>query len=272
MNKDLYNNQYEIPNDVLNYIQSSINKYKPKEGQSGFEKAQNHLNKKTITYQNLKRVKNYFDNLKDGYDKIEFDLNGGDLMKDYVNSILTSERQKVKSDKKIKSDYAQMDNQFRKTHDKDSVKISTDVSEGLSIGKLFEEIINDRMNELKKVSIAIIVDNNDKYFLAQREPNDDWMGGKWAFVGGTSEPNELPEQTLYRELKEEIGVTPKSYEKKFVINNRETNTIETFFLVKLNEGYIKLDFEHTNFGWFTIQEIHKLDTVPDVLNCILKTK
>jgi 8-oxo-dGTP diphosphatase len=256
-----------VPDHVLKNIELAINHHKPSEDHAGYERGSNTLKEKTLTYQNLKRLKNYFDNIdKEGFDQIEFDLNGGENMKNFINDTLSTERNKVKTSKENKSDYAQMDNQFRKTHTKDGV------NEDFNIGKIVEKIVMEKMDEVKRVSIAIIIDNNDKYFLAQREPNDDWMPSKWAFVGGTGEPNETPEQTLYRELKEEISVTPKWFEKKDAFHNRETNTIETLFLVKLNEGYIKLDYEHTNFGWFTIKEIHQLDTVPKILDYILKTK
>jgi mutator protein MutT len=55
------------------------------------------------------------------------------------------------------------------------------------------------------VTAAIILHNNR--VLATRRASHKHMGGYWEFPGGKIELGETPEQSLARELQEEVGVT-----------------------------------------------------------------
>ena len=52
---------------------------------------------------------------------------------------------------------------------------------------------------------AGIIEGNGKVLIGRRKPGKH-MGGKWEFPGGKIEPGETPEQSLARELAEELGV------------------------------------------------------------------
>jgi 8-oxo-dGTP diphosphatase len=55
------------------------------------------------------------------------------------------------------------------------------------------------------VTAAIILHNNR--VLATRRASHKHMGGYWEFPGGKIELGETPEQSLARELQEELGIT-----------------------------------------------------------------
>ncbi len=55
------------------------------------------------------------------------------------------------------------------------------------------------------VVACALVDPDGRVLIAQR-PADKVMGGLWEFPGGKAEDGEVPEATLIRELKEELGV------------------------------------------------------------------
>ncbi len=58
---------------------------------------------------------------------------------------------------------------------------------------------------LKRVSVAIIVDDQQRLLITQRAPNLS-HGGFWEFPGGKIESNESPEIALLREVHEEVGL------------------------------------------------------------------
>ena len=55
------------------------------------------------------------------------------------------------------------------------------------------------------VAACALVDADGRVLIAQR-PAGKMMAGLWEFPGGKIEDGERPEQTLIRELKEELGV------------------------------------------------------------------
>jgi A/G-specific adenine glycosylase len=60
------------------------------------------------------------------------------------------------------------------------------------------------------IGVGIIERKDDKILIALR-PNDAMLGGLWEFPGGKQENEENIQQTIERELKEELGVEVKAY-------------------------------------------------------------
>jgi 8-oxo-dGTP diphosphatase len=59
--------------------------------------------------------------------------------------------------------------------------------------------------KLLLVAACALVDADGRVLIARR-PADKEMAGLWEFPGGKVDPGERPEQTLIRELKEELGI------------------------------------------------------------------
>ena len=55
------------------------------------------------------------------------------------------------------------------------------------------------------VAACALVDPDGRVLIARR-PEGKAMAGLWEFPGGKVEPGELPEATVIRELKEELGI------------------------------------------------------------------
>ncbi len=61
------------------------------------------------------------------------------------------------------------------------------------------------MSDIKLIPAVCLVDTDGRVLLSQRPPGKS-MAGKWEFPGGKIETGETPEDTLIRELDEELGI------------------------------------------------------------------
>ena len=57
--------------------------------------------------------------------------------------------------------------------------------------------------------VAVALIDVDNRILLARRPEGKQLAGLWEFPGGKVEPGERPEETLIRELHEELGITVK---------------------------------------------------------------
>jgi len=130
-NSSLQGYNWNIPEELQNHLKRIINAYKGDKNQKGYQRLRNLVDNPKVSYEELKRIKNFFDSHKtagvdymdDKKQDTEFILNGGSKMRFWVNDTLNKAREGVKNPKEIKKTTG-MQNQFIKTHDKQG--ISTD--------------------------------------------------------------------------------------------------------------------------------------------------
>jgi 8-oxo-dGTP pyrophosphatase MutT (NUDIX family) len=248
MNSALYGNVYRIPDKVIEFIQKQIYKYPSSEG---IRRAKFLTNNKFITYQSLKRLKNFFDNFDPNENtKEQYDLSGGRMMQFFVDQTLETERQREKRSTTIKRDTGQQMN-----------------SSTLKAPEPLSKLAEGEEKNLKINAICIIFDKNMRILLVRRSPDSDWEPNKWGLVGGGVEEGEKPIEGVAREIEEEIGLEPKTLIEKFVIQ-RDKDNVEHIFVGKVEDGQVKIDHESRDFGWFTPEEIKNMDTVPNLLDYI----
>lgn len=68
--------------------------------------------------------------------------------------------------------------------------------------------MSDTQRNILLVVACALIDADGRILLAQR-PEGKSLAGLWEFPGGKVEPGETPEETLVRELHEELGITTK---------------------------------------------------------------
>ncbi|MFW6246996.1 MAG: NUDIX hydrolase [bacterium] len=241
-NSELYNKSYRIPSEVLNRINSVLVSNPHGEG---VKRAKNMLKNGSITYQAMKRLKNFFDYYNPKKDKLQYELAGGDLMKSFVDRTLNAERDATNRGDDIKRD------------------LNVDVNLGTRASQ------SPRLNEIakkKKVeknATAIIVGKDNRFLLLKRSSYpEQWMPNKWSLVGGAVEKGENPETACKREILEECGLEIADMIDTFTI--KRDGVMEYVFACRFNGDPIdvELNKEHDGYGWFTYPEIDYLDTVP----------
>lgn len=116
-----------------------------------------------------------------------------------------------------------------------------------------------------EVVCALIINNEGKIFCTKRGPGRA-LCGKWEFPGGKVEPHETHEETIIREIKEELksDIKPIEY---IGSSSYEYHHIEPFddfsitlyaYKCKLLGGNLTFT-EHTESKWAFIEEMKKMD-------------
>lgn len=243
MNKQLYGNEYIIPDNVLKHINKYLLMYPNNEG---IKRGKNLLKSKSVSYSSLKRLKNFYEEYeKKGGNKIQYELSGGDLMKDFVN-------QKLKTERKSSEIYKKNTDDIR--YNKDS-KIHNSLKESV---------------EEKQHSVIGVIFNKDKRILLLKRSKyeDQWQPNKWGLPGGKIDDNESSLNALKREIKEETGIEIFKQLSSFSI--MRDNNIEHIYICFYDgdDENVELNFEHSGYGWFSKVEIDFLDTVPNLIEYI----
>ena len=244
MNSELYGNEYKVPDEILKYIQIQLTKYP--EGK-GVKRAKFILHNGQISYQDMKRIKNMFDN-QNAEETQEYELAGGKLMRDFIESKLNQERKGTEIKRNVQRD--------------GNLDLNKEI-------RLTEGVEYDD-NEPHKNVIAIVVNNNTQILLVKRSDESDWQPGKWSLVGGGVEEGEEPVDAIYREIKEETGLNINRFSHKYIIQ-RSADNIEYIYICKYNGNSddIHLDMvENVAYGWYLPQEIKFLDHVPNLIDYI----
>ena len=249
-NSELYDKHYNVPPDVIKYIQTVLISNPTGEG---VKRAKFIVKNGVLTYQELKGLKHFFDTFNSplgGYN-LQYALAGGNLMKQFIETTLNQDRAGVKRSKEIKRD------------------TNVDVNLGTKPFNSAPEL-NETKEDLKKNAIAVIVNNDDKILLLKRaDIKDMWMPNKWALVGGGIEKNETPKQAVEREIEEETGLNIDKFIKTFTIK-RNPKSIEHIFACRYSgdQTEIALNGENISYGWYGVDEMKFLDIVPNLIEYV----
>ena len=150
MNKDIYDHKVEFPEEMRNHMRVSHHKAKDadKNGE-GYKRNQELQSQKSMTYKQLKRIKNFFDNFKGEHIDHEFLLNGGFEMKNWVNNELRRMREGIHMTKHNKSETG-MQNQHIQTHSKDGIDVRPSKEHSKTVDKYNASVTEalKRINEI----------------------------------------------------------------------------------------------------------------------------
>ena len=114
-----------------------------------------------------------------------------------------------------------------------------------------------------EVVCAIIINEKNEIFCCQRGPGRA-LANKWEFPGGKVEENETREETIVREIKEELNSLIEPIEYIGVSNYEYINLEKPFSITmhaykcKLISGNLELS-EHIDSKWASIEEMKLMD-------------
>jgi len=165
-NSELHDKYWNCPDYVRNCLSNAVKRFESlnKDGKptEGYKRAKGIIENKGIRYSQMKRIKNWFDSFDGDHDDMEYRLNGGKTMNNWVNGALNKATQSIKGPKKIKMNTG-MSNQFIKPHTKDNSKVNKN-SLKLRIPKLHKSDVSQQVwtgkpvysEEIKRIKRLII--------------------------------------------------------------------------------------------------------------------
>jgi len=121
-NSGLQGKTIPIEDKVKKHLNKIFNAYKGNKTVEGYNRLKNLVDSDEISYEQLKRIKNFFDNFNGNINDTPYMLNGGTMMKKWVDYVLYVSRKGLEGKKKSMSDVG-MDNQYIKNHSKDGIRI-----------------------------------------------------------------------------------------------------------------------------------------------------
>ncbi|UWF79164.1 MAG: hypothetical protein [Bacteriophage sp.] len=116
-NSELKGRKFPLPIGIRKHLTQILNNFNGNKNSVGYKRLNNLLSMDGIEYNEMKRIKNFFDNFNGKEDSIEFQLNGGKAMQTWVNNTLSTATNAIKGFKNAKKE-AGMDNSFIKPHTK----------------------------------------------------------------------------------------------------------------------------------------------------------
>jgi predicted aconitase with swiveling domain len=129
----------------------------------------------------------------------------------------------------------------------------------------------DMMDLVEKRVVTCILKRKDRLLLLKRSQKVGTNKGRWAAVSGFVERGERPEETALKEVAEETGIsTARLMGQAEALRIRDGahlwNIYPFHFEVGDEEG--KLDWEHPEHAWVTVEALASYDTVPGFLRVL----
>lgn len=120
----------------------------------------------------------------------------------------------------------------------------------------------------KENTACLILNNENKFLLIQRNPKDDSYPSFWELPSGGIEEGERMEDGIVREVMEETGIDISKMNIKQVDTEKYTltkengdikNVVETTYTVYLdNTPKVVLSDEHVNYKWITLSQLDEI--------------
>lgn len=115
-----------------------------------------------------------------------------------------------------------------------------------------------------RVAAAAVLVSEGRVLLGKRSDDEDLYPGVWDLIGGHCQPGEPPSSALVREVSEELGVVPTSFEELGILSEPDPETYgpaeyHVFVVRNWHGGNPRMiGSEHSALRWVNLLECDDL--------------
>ena len=125
--------------------------------------------------------------------------------------------------------------------------------------KIMKNTLKRGIDHIGASAVALVHDGEGNLLLQKRGPKARDEQGRWDFCGGAIEFGETIEETITRELLEELGIAPldlqflTAYDAHREQNGQQTHWIVVVYAVKVSPKEVRIAEPEkvSEIGWFT---------------------
>jgi hypothetical protein len=154
MNKELYDRKVKIPESLCGHLSKCFDSVDADSNVEGFNRNKDMRDSGIATYQQIKRIKNWFESYQGTKDEPSFILNGGDRMEKWCDSVLDHWRKTLDIGNKAKSEGG-MENEYIKYHTKDGIVVSPNQKHEKGINK-FDTSVTEQIKQINDIMKTLI--------------------------------------------------------------------------------------------------------------------
>ena len=118
----------------------------------------------------------------------------------------------------------------------------------------------ENLREMTHEVVAGLIIQSQRILLGQRSATREFYPDVWDVFGGHMEPGEGQEETLVRELREELGITPTEWTFVEMLTKPSEQLTVHLYLVTAWRGtpFNRQPEEHSVIHWFSLAEATQL--------------
>ncbi len=128
-----------------------------------------------------------------------------------------------------------------------------------------------------QVGVKALLKNKEGKFLLVRRSSEKYpeVGAQWDIPGGRINPGTPLLKNLQREIKEEVNLElvkePKLIAAQDILKSIDRHVVRLTYFGEI-DGEPRLDSEHTDYDWFTIEEMKGMTNLDSYLKTLLIDK
>lgn len=154
MNKTLYDRKAKLPESLMKHLEQSFSALESDANVEGHNRNKELRENGFVTYQQLKRMKNWFDSYAGKKEDAPFILNGGDRMNRWCDHVLNHWRNTLETGKQTKHDTG-MSNQFIRNHEKKNAIVNPHDRHEKGINK-FDTSVTENIKKINELMQTIL--------------------------------------------------------------------------------------------------------------------